>query len=151
MGEVDAEAESVCSLLKLHFLPLNVLLCFTTCSGVSLVLLNLFLSSLDKYTQYADNGTPWKFWYRPTLYTRTDIQTNGHTTMSQNFDIVPLCMSRCHHTVCSSHALIKHNNDCRICGVHVCWHSYPCYFSFPIQLHRIWHCFRADTKQRWGK
>ena len=61
MGEVDAEAESVCSLLKLHFLPLNVLLCFTTCSGVSLVLLNLFLSSLDKYTQYADNGTPWKF------------------------------------------------------------------------------------------
>ena len=67
------------------------------------------VTNYPRYTQYADNGTPWKFWYRPTFDTQTDIQTNGHTTMSHNFEIVPLCisMSRCHHTVCIGITLFK--------------------------------------------
>ena len=37
-----------------------------------------FVVLLGYYTQYAENGTPSSFWYRPTLYT----QTNIHTKMS---------------------------------------------------------------------
>ena len=36
--------------------------------------------------------------YSITLYTQTDMQTNGHTTLSQDFDVVPKCLSLMNHT-----------------------------------------------------
>ena len=39
-------------------------------------------------------------------HTQTDIQTNGHTNMSQNFDIVPQWLSHTHHTACISNSQI---------------------------------------------
>ena len=52
------------------------------------------------YMQYVLIGTPSKFWYQCPTYTQTDIQTNGHTTLSQNFDIVPISLSQLKHTAC---------------------------------------------------
>ena len=37
-------------------------------------------SKVMSYTQYFSSGTPWNFWYQCPTYTKTDIQTNGHTT-----------------------------------------------------------------------
>ena len=41
-----------------------------------------------KYTHFDEHGTAQNFDIVP-FNTQTDILTNGHTAMSQNFDIVP--------------------------------------------------------------